>query len=112
MDIEVLKRMVSYCSDICNAIKRFGASFEALQTDKDYKNSVAMCILQIGELTTHLTDDFKQTYKEMPWQDIKNMRNVAAHHYGKFDTTKLWETITEDIPQLRDYCNEIIQNQN
>jgi Uncharacterized conserved protein len=67
--------------------------------------------MQIGELTTHLTDDFKQTYTVMPWTQIKALRNVVAHSYGKIDVESLWETITIDIPKLQHYCSDIIQHQ-
>jgi uncharacterized protein with HEPN domain len=49
--------------------------------------------MQIGELTTHLTNDFKQTYTGMPWTHIKALRNVVAHSYCKIDVESLWETI-------------------
>lgn len=80
-----------------------------LQTDEVYKSAISMFVLQIGELTTHLSDDFKDAYTEMPWRDIKLMRNIAAHHYGSFDIKKLFETITEDIPDLHDYCQAAIK---
>jgi uncharacterized protein with HEPN domain len=64
--------------------------------------------LQIGELTTYLSDDFKQTYTGIPWKQIKALRNIVAHSYGKIDDESLWETITGDIPKLKDYCSEII----
>ena len=44
-----------------------------------------MCILQIGELVVFLSDELKMQYDEMPWHDIKSMRNIAAHQYHKFD---------------------------
>ena len=68
-----------------------------------------MCILQIGELSSHLSEDFKAMYSDMPWQDIKRMRNIAAHRYGSFDVEVLWDTIVNDIPSLHDYCLEIIK---
>jgi uncharacterized protein with HEPN domain len=107
-DINILKHILQYCDEIDEAKRRFGISVESLKHDTVYKNAVAMCILQIGELTTHLTDGFKSTFSEMPWQDIRGMRNIVAHRYGSFDTDKLWETITNDIPVLRDYCKNIV----
>jgi len=109
-NIDILKHIISYCDEINEAMSRFGASYAALQADKMYKNAVAMCILQIGELTTHLSDEFKANNNAMPWRDIKNMRNIAAHHYGSFDTEKLWETISEDIPELQSYCSQLVQH--
>ncbi|MDR1925183.1 MAG: DUF86 domain-containing protein, partial [Planctomycetaceae bacterium] len=60
---------------------------------------------QIGELVTHLTDDFKAKNNSIPWQEIKAMRNVAAHHYAEFSLIVLWETITDDVPKLRNQCS-------
>jgi uncharacterized protein with HEPN domain len=68
-----------------------------------------MCILQIGELTTHLTDDFRQTHTAAPWKEIRNLRNLAVHHYWSFDSTILWETANSDIKPLRDYCRQCIE---
>ena len=107
-DIEILKKIIGYCDEIIEAQQRFGDNFESLQSDTLYRNAVSMSILQIGELTNHLTNEFKKEHSAMPWQDIKGMRNIAAHHYGKFDTQKLWETISGDIPELREYCEQLL----
>jgi len=90
-------------------MRRFGKDYAVFAQDSIYRNATALCIMQIGELTTHLTNDFKQTYTGMPWTQIKALRNVAAHSYGKIDVESLWETITIDIPKLKDYCSGIIQ---
>ena len=81
---------------------------EKLRSDFIAKNAIAMCILQIGELVGKLTDDFKSQYSKMPWQSIKSMRNIAAHNYGEFDVEVLWETVINDIPELKAYCCQII----
>jgi uncharacterized protein with HEPN domain len=106
---DVLRLIISYCNEISEAIQRFGEDYSVFTRDSVYKNATALCVLQIGELTTRLTDDFKQTYTGMPWTQIKALRNVVAHNYGKIDDESLWETITSDIPKLKDYCSEIIQ---
>ena len=110
-DFDVLKKIVQYCEEIIEARVRLGDSYESLESDALFRNATSMCILQIGELTTHLSEEFKAEFNEMPWQDIKGMRNVAAHHYGKFDVKKLWETITADVPELMKYCVELIKTE-
>ena len=106
---DVLRRIISYCNEILETIQRFGEDYSVFAQDSVYKNATALCVLQIGELTTHLTNDFKQAYTGMPWVQIKALRNVVAHSYGKIDDESLWETITSDIPKLKDYCSGIIQ---
>jgi uncharacterized protein with HEPN domain len=107
-DIAILKKILKYCDQLEETEKRFGSSLEALSSDEIYLNAAAMCILQIGELTTHLTTEFRQKYSAMPWRQIKDMRNIAAHHYGEFSAARLWATMKSDIGPLRDYCTECI----
>jgi len=106
---DVLKRIIFYCHEISETIRRFGEDYTVFGQDSVYKNATALCVLQIGELTTHLTDDFRQTYLGMPWAQIKALRNVVAHNYGKIDVESLWETVTSDIPKLEEYCNTILK---
>ena len=48
----------------------------------------------------------------MPWKDIRSIRNIAAHNYGELDNEVLWETVTDDIPKLKDYCENILSENN
>jgi len=108
-NIEILEKIIMYCNRLDEAKERFGNSLEALEHDYLYKSAAAMCILQIGELTSYLSDDFKETFNEVPWQDIKAMRNIAAHHYGEFRSHFLWDTMVKDIEPLREYCRKSIE---
>lgn len=71
-----------------------------------------MCFLQIGELSSLLSNDFKDKYNDVPWRNIKDMRNIMAHKYGSINSTIVWETITGDLPSLRKYCEYILKNYN
>lgn len=105
-DKQILEHMIEYCNQIEGTVERFGQSLEVFQTDFVYQNAVAMCILQIGELAGKLTDDFKAEYNKMPWRNIKDMRNIMAHHYGRISVLTTWETVQTDIPALKAYCIE------
>lgn len=106
-DAEVLRGILNYCEQIDDANRQFNSSKDDFSRNSVYRNAVAMCVLQIGELAKHLSDDYKlHTADEIPWHQVQGLRNVVAHEYGKIDADLLWETITEDIPQLRDFCTE------
>jgi Uncharacterized conserved protein len=111
-NIDILEKVLKYCNEIEEANQSFGGTLEALKENSIYKNAVAMCILQIGELTTHLTDDFKALYDQMPWKEIKGMRNIAAHNYGSFDLSILHSTICDRIPELKEYCAMVVAQHN
>lgn len=87
---DLLRHIVRYCNEINEAVEHFGNSFEALQASSSYKNATAMCIFQIGEISVHLSDDFKTENHAVPWKQIRGMRNIAAHNYGEFSLKQLW----------------------
>jgi uncharacterized protein with HEPN domain len=68
-----------------------------------------MCVLQIGELTKHLSEDFKAEFDGVPWKQIQNMRNIAAHAYGSFSVEYLWDAVSKDAPDLLKYCEHILR---
>jgi len=106
-DRDTVMKIVRYCDEIDESLDLFERNYEALQEQSTFRNSVAMCLLQTGELTTHLSPAFKARFPGMPWQDMKGMRNIAAHHYGNIDLEILWDTVMIDIPALRKYCLDI-----
>lgn len=61
-----------------------------------------MCIIQIGELVNRLSDEFIEKCKQIPWYAIKGMRNLHAHDYENVDMEIVWNTLKEDIPQLKE----------
>ena len=109
-DASILKHIVKYCLEINNELNEISCEKEQYCQNTVYRNSLALCVLQIGELVGLLSDDFKADNPEIDWKSIKGMRNVVAHKYGSFDFDVLWETVTEDIPKLHNYCKEKITN--
>lgn len=63
-NIDILEHIRIYCGDIEAAVERFGKEKSVFDADRDYRNSVCMSLLQIGELTGHLTEDFREETKE------------------------------------------------
>ena len=76
--------MLKYCGQIEETL-------DAIQNDKEkflsshiYQNAVAMCILQLGELTKQLTPEFTAAHRQIPCL-IAKTRDNYAHHYGVVD---------------------------
>lgn len=100
----ILEHILSYCCEIEETVLRFGIDKELFLRDSVYHNAVALCILQIGELVGILSDEFKAAHAEMPWREIKLMRNIVAHRYGTVDHSITWDVVTGDIPNLKAFC--------
>lgn len=106
----ILEHIISYCDQIQQTVERFGDDYALFESDPIYRNAAALCILQIGELVGKLTDDFREQHAAVPWRQIKAMRNIVAHSYGSVDPETTWEIITSDIPDLKQYCQVILEN--
>lgn len=111
-DASILTHMISYCQQIEETITRFGNQYDAFSSDPIYRNAAALCVLQLGELAGKLSDDLKSAYDNVPWKQIRAMRNIVAHAYGTVDAEVTWEVITEDIPKLKKNCQEILNENN
>ena len=80
-DESTLRHIIRYCDEIADAISRHDLSLEKVTADHVYKNALSMSILQIGELVNVLSQSFRSTHNDMPWREIKRMRDKAAHHF-------------------------------
>jgi len=109
-DRQMILHIKTYCEDIARSIQRFGEDYETFSVDTDFFNSVSMSIMQIGELSLGLSDEFKDgTRDKMQWGMMRGMRNMYAHEYKKMDKLTIWETATKDIPHLLTFCEGVIK---
>jgi len=106
--VEILKKLVRYCNEIDMLVERFGKSREVFISDFAYQRACAMCILQIGELSSRLSEEFRSKYAKVAWAHIRGMRNIFAHEYERADPRLVWETIENRVPELKAYCEEIL----
>lgn len=106
-DLQRLEHIRDYCDAIINTIDRYGNSYEKFLADGDFQRSVAFSILQIGELSSGLSQEFRQsTTNRVQWGPIKGMRNWVVHNYGNISYDVVWETATMDVPALKAFCDE------
>ncbi|MDE7400352.1 MAG: DUF86 domain-containing protein [Oscillospiraceae bacterium] len=77
--------------------------------DSAFRDSVSMDLLQIGELSGRLSEGFREQYKsEIPWKEVRGMRNLFAHNYIKMNLTIIWKTATVSVPILKQFCESIL----
>ena len=106
-DRQRIQHIRDYCEEIRKTIERYGDGFAAFDQDADYQRSIAFSILQIGELSGGLSEEFrKATSSRVQWGPMKGMRNLVAHSYGSMNREIIWETAVNDIPALKQFCEE------
>lgn len=110
-DLQRIKHIRDYCTEIEKTVTRYGRAFAIFDSDPDYQRSVPFSILQIGELSGGLSQEYRQaTADRVQWGPIKGMRNLVAHNYGSMSREIIWETATTDIPALKRFCEEQLAN--
>jgi uncharacterized protein with HEPN domain len=108
-DIQILEHVRDYCEEIAGTISRYGQDFDIFFADRDYYKSISMSLMQIGELSNKLSDEFKDsTRNRMPWSFIKGMRNMFAHEYHEMSHDVIWEAACKDAPELAKFCEEVL----
>lgn len=89
--------------------KRIEEKTNGLTKDQFYKNIdiqeiVCFNIFQIGELAKSLSLEFIISHNEIPWKNIKGMRDRIGHGYGTIKLEDVWNTAINDITPLKDFC--------
>src|SRR5216684_3385161 len=54
----------------------------------------------IGEAARRVSQPFRDDHPDIPWRDIIGQRSVLVHHYGEVSDVRVWDTVTESVPDL------------
>ncbi len=93
---------ISHIIEASEKISRYldHISLEQFTTDEMRLDAVIREIEIIGEASSNLSEDFQQKHPDLPWQDMKSMRNKLAHEYFGVDEKIVWDTASVDVPKL------------
>ena len=101
-DKTILQKIIKYCNKIKELLDEIQNKKEIYLNKEIYQLSTDMCIFQIGKLSVHISEDFKLKHLEIPWAEMKGMRNIHAHEYDNINREQMWYTLTKDIPKLKE----------
>lgn len=98
---DYLDHMLEATRLACSYIE--GMSKEDFLADKRTQQAVIMNLLIIGEAATKLLKDhidFLDAHPDVPWKNMKGMRNRIAHGYFEINLDVVWETTQSALPDL------------
>ena len=104
----------AYLRDILVSISRIKSYTEDLSKEEYEKKQLIVDgtlrnLEIIGEAVSQLPAEFKERYPQVPWQDIKNFRNVVAHHYFMLNADRIWDIITNRLDSLEKQVKGILK---
>jgi len=100
-DKEVLLNILKHVNHAIKYTEKYDdiAAFEA---DDMCVEATVFNLMQIGELTkTSLSDELKNQIRAIPWKEIYGLRNRIVHGYEGVKLVLVWQTIKEDLPELK-----------
>lgn len=88
-------------TDACSFVE--GLAKGDFLEDKRTQQAIIMSLIIIGEAATKVMDGyagFTQAHPEVPWRNMRGMRNRMAHGYFDVDLEVVWETVQQWLPEL------------
>ncbi len=73
---------------------------EAFVADDRTLDAVSRCFGIIGEAAIHVPKDVVDAHPEIPWAEMRAMRNIVVHEYFGVTNETLWKTAREDLPTI------------
>ena len=84
---------------------------EKFLNDDGMKLAMSMTIIRIGELVKNLSEEIRKKNFEIEWKAIAGFRDIAAHKYETLRMRDVYETIKNELPELKSQIEKILESE-
>lgn len=102
----IIEKVINYAEKIINYSN--GKNYDSFSNDTMLAEACVFNLSQIGELVRHLDRDFIEQHPDIPWAQMRGLRNRIIHDYEGVNLMLVWEIIKYDIPTLIVKLKEIL----
>lgn len=98
---DYLDHMQRAARNACDFVAGMGK--DSFLEDMRTQQAVIMSLVIIGEAATKVMDshaDFADAHSEIPWRNMRGMRNRIAHGYFDINLDVVWDTVQTALPAL------------
>lgn len=107
-DVNRIIYIKNHCLAIESIINKHHQNKDEFLDDLEFQSSLMFYVLQIGELATSLSNEFRSDYPKIPWKEIIGTRNKIVHGYSKVNLDIIWNICSDDICVLLESISNII----
>ena len=111
-DAHVLQIMTKYCDELYETMQYFGDIKSEFLENRICQAASCMELFMIGEGIKLLSSNILENNTEVPWKRIMEMSDFVGSQYYNADFEKVWDMIHDDIPVLREYCADVLKENN
>ena len=95
----------AWIEDMLEVLDRLQGEISGLSYDEYYANSqlkraVLYDLTIIGEASGAVSDTLKNRHPDIPWGDMKGLRNRVIHAYFAVNHEIVWDILTNELPDL------------
>jgi uncharacterized protein with HEPN domain len=99
--------------DVLDAIQRVesyvrGVNKQAFLENLMMQDAVMHQIEIIGEASNGISDEFQEKHPNLPWMQMRAIRNKIVHDYRGINLQIIWETVKNDLPSLKEQVRELL----
>ncbi len=77
-----------------------GCSFDDFCGDGMRCDAVLWQLMLLGEAAKRMSRDERAAEPGLPWREMSRMRDYLVHRYDSIRLEIVWETVTEDLPEV------------
>jgi uncharacterized protein with HEPN domain len=88
-----------------------GMDYKKFSKDDKTVYAVIRAVEIIGEAAASVPDEIRSKYPDIPWRDVKGMRNKLVHQYFGINMEVVWQTVQEDLPMLMPILENILKQE-
>ncbi len=81
----------------------------AYRSDDKTKAAVERKIQVLTEAIVRLEDESPGEYPEIDQKGYRGMGNILRHSYHRVDDSIVWDTVKEDLPELRTIVQTLLK---
>ncbi len=86
-----------------------GRERKHLDEDEMFQLALTRLVELIGEAASHVAQETREEYSQIPWASVTGMRHRLIHEYDTVDLDILWDTIKHDLPPLLSNLEKIVE---
>jgi len=99
-DDDRIAHMIEACEQAADFVA--GRTRADLDDDRMLQLALVKLVEIIGEAAKAVSEDTRAHYPDVPWSIAARTRDRLTHHYFEVDLDRLWDTVTESLPALRE----------
>jgi len=65
----------------------------------------------VGEASRQIPSSIKMKFPDIPWRDINGMRNKLVHEYFAVDRETVWNVLSLELSDLKNYAMRILDSE-